>query len=270
MFRQHQSVLYFGAGALALGALILAAPPAAQADTVLQYSTVGAFDAAVGPTTTQDFTFAPECFYLTGPLSSAGGACTSVPYAGYALPAGSIQPGVTYSVPAAAYSTAFGIVGGGVLGGLNALGGFVDAAHPVGSVPLTVTFNGPVSGFALGEYVIDDATSLTVTLHFVGGGSMVETEAVSYTVPLSAPLFFGFQSSAQDISSVQIASNGTYADFTLASFAFSAEAAPQTPEPTSVLLVGTAMLGLLAFRRRLARQEMLAIHKTKENQSCFE
>lgn len=215
-----------------------------HAGTITTFSTLAGFDAAVGATTTETFDVAPECIFLTGALSSSGVSCSG----GGSVAPGDIQAGVSFSVPSAGYSESFAIDSGGVLGSNHILDSDL-LPHSVapGSTPLTATFSSPVTGVGFDEFNIDGATTLTAILNFTGGGSATENE----TLTGAFTQFFGFQSSARDISSIVIDTNGTHYEFAVDNFAFTTSA---VPEPKSLLLLAAALafLGYHSRRRRAA------------------
>ena len=235
---------------ISLGALALAISIASgYAGTITTYANVGAFDTAVGAVSIDTFNL-NNCFYLTGALSSTSSfSCSSVG----SIASGSVQPGVTYSVPNAAYSTAFAIDSG-----LSFSSGFLDANISsanlsAGSAPLTVTFSSPVSAVAWDELNGDlTGYNVSILLNFVGGGSASESGSIAAEGNSAADAFFGFQSSAADISSVVIDTNSAHAEFEVDNFTIPLTSNASVPEPGQFLpMIGVlTALALIRYRSK--------------------
>ena len=206
----------------------------AQAGTITTFSNLGAFNAAVGGgQTVEDFTDTTHIPISTGVLNSA----TNLP--GIGITPGTIQPGVTYSVP----------VGAGFFFNIDAGGGFPTPFLDTitGAGPLTVTFDSSTGAFGFLTSVLMGST-LNITINFVTGPSFVS--ALPIGGDISTLQFFGFQSSGVDITSALIGTSGTGITWAVDDFRFSAEPGPAVPEPGTMVLIGSGLLGLAARRRR--------------------
>lgn len=227
----------------ALLATVIVTSTIAMAGTVTEYTDRTAFNTAVGPVTLEDFTSTDHFPITTGVLNSS----TNLP--GIGITPGLIQPGVTYTSPVTGTSNDFNIDAGG-----GYVGGFLDSLIGDGAStrPLTATFNGPVGAFGFDTNQLGGASE-SIVINFSGGGSYSTT-----LNPGSGLTFFGFQSSAQDITSFVLQYNDpTQFGFAMDNFAFTPNGAggggSEVPEPTSVLLVGGGLVGLAALRRKFGR-----------------
>jgi hypothetical protein len=223
-----------------LTCLCLLVAPLAHAQ-ITTFSDRPTFDAAVGPTTLETFTNTFHFPISSGVLNSLTNDATA---SGPPILPGDIQPGVTYSTP----------VGSGnffnIDAGANFTGGFLDTV--TGNGPLTITFDSPVRAFGFDTNALV-GSSMTVTIN--GGTPFANTLPVAPTFNMQ---FFGFESGAQDITSVTLFSPGSVS-FAIDNFVFPAGGTPPppVPEPGSVaLLIGMGLsgAGFLARRRRNARQ----------------
>jgi hypothetical protein len=221
----------------ALAALLSARPATAQ---LTVFTSKAAFDAAVGPTTTETFTNTSHFPLATGVLNSST--------VGAGLVAGDIRPGATYSSLPVGPGSFFNIDAGGVYSG-----GFLDGIGQNPNAPLVVTFDTPASAFG---FVTNDfmGSSFSLTANLVGGGSYANV----FSGLGGALQFFGFRSASAGITSVSIlGDNASGFRFALDDFQFNA--APTTPttttpEPLSVTLVAGGLLGIGGVaRRRRAR-----------------
>lgn len=217
-----------------LVAMIVALASASTGQATTIYTNVTAFDAAVGPTTFENFTDTTHFPISTGVLNSF----TNLPEIG--ITPGTILPGVTYSTA----------IGTGhffnIDSGLTFTGGFLDTV--TGNAPLTVTFVSPESAFG---YVTNGfgGTLQTVVINFSHGPSQTFTYTEGENFNLG---FIGFQSSSANITGFTLeganAFDSNHAEtFAIDNFQFGAGPVP-TPEPPTPLLLGAGLLGLALLR----------------------
>jgi hypothetical protein len=152
---------------------------------------------------------------------------------------GRVQPGVTYSTPVASgnffnLDANSGFDGAFLDGGLGAMG----------RNPLTVSFAGPVLGFGFDTNRLM-GTTFQVTIHFQLGDRFTGVSSIPES---SSTVFFGFQSSTQDIVSVRIVGRGGSFDFAVDNF--SVAAGPAVPEPAEAYLTALALVALAVWRSR--------------------
>jgi hypothetical protein len=223
-----------------LASVVLAA--SAEAGPITPYSNRGAFNTAVGANTTDDFGPSFAFPISTGVLNSTTNLVTSS--GGPILP-GRVQPGVSYSTPIGT-GNFFNIDGGG-----GFVGGFLDGG--IGNFsPLTVSFASPIAAFGFDTNDLM-GQSFDITFNFSAGAPTLQ----NYAVPGTS--FFGFQSTAADISSVRIVGTGNQS-FTFALDNFSVGGSPggtpppSVPEPASLVLFGTGLVGLVGVARRRLRK----------------
>ncbi len=196
------------------------------------YTNQAIFLAALGPVTVEDF--GPCCAF---PLGSTLNSQSSYP--GQGISPGYIKPGVTYSV-----------AGGPLLidGGGGFTGGFLDGLPSYGTQgPLMVTFNGTVSGFGfLYNYL---SGTNTITVNTTAGSHTFTAASNNYL-----PDFIGWTSTSANITDAVIAGNDPTFNFAIDDFTFDAVQPSSTvPEPASVALLATSLLGVAGFARRRRR-----------------
>ena len=215
--------------AVTLG-LALISTGSAEAGSVTTFTDRAAFNASIGPTTTDTFgdTFAFPI--ATGTLDSS---TNLVPVNGDPILPGRVQSGVTYSTP----------VGDGNSFNIDANGGFSGAfldggLGATGQNPLTVSFAAPVLGFGFDTNRLM-GTTFRVTIDFQSGTTFTNVNSIPQS---SSTVFFGFQSSAADIVRVQIVGRGGTFDFAVDDFAVASGAG--VPEPSAASLIALALLAL--------------------------
>lgn len=158
-------------------------------------------------------------------------------------------PGVTYSTPVPAHvimtidycpSCGFDGVYLDVIGFNN-----------VASGPLAATFDAPVGAFAFDTDNLGGGEEF-VTINFASDPEYSTTFEVTSLAPTQ---FFGFQSDAQDITSVVVGytnvSGGVNYGFAVDNFTFSDTAS--APEPASLVLFGSALLSSGMITRGIRR-----------------
>jgi hypothetical protein len=140
-----------------IGIALFSFPGASQASSITAFTDRPTFDTAVGATTTE--TFGPsQCFPLTAPLNNGSSyGC---------LPAGTIQPGATYSAPVVP-GLSFNIDTGP-----SFPTPFLDSLLlGRGSAPLTVTFDTAAAALGFDTNSILMGSSFTILFNFVSGSS---------------------------------------------------------------------------------------------------
>jgi hypothetical protein len=223
---KHASLVAIVVGTIAAGS--------ASADTITVYNDRASFEAAaLTPLTVEDFTDTSHFPISTGVLNSH----TNLPDIG--IFPGDIEAGVTYSTPIGS-GNFFNIDAGG-----GYTGGFLDGFEP-SEREVTVDFhhddpnsarNVYAFGFDIGSL---GASDFDVFINFSNGSQQHFNYAYPDTVS-----FFGFQSDAQDISSVVVGNNGGFFGFDFDNFTYDT-----VPAPGSAAVL--ALSGLLAARRRRA------------------
>ena len=224
---------------------LLSSLTAAHAGTVTVFSDRAAFESGFNSVTTEDF----GPYYGSG-LTITSGVLNASTYATngtFTVNPGDIVAGVTFSTaPGALYS--FNLDSNYFFSGA-----LLSSLRSTGTRDLTVSFDSPQAGFGFDTSFL--MRSFDVTINFVSGPS----QTFSYAFPLPAalaeyyPTFFGWESSAADITSVIIGSNltGTSGlNFALDNFAFSAAATTPVPAALPLFATGLAGFGWLARRRR--------------------
>ncbi len=204
----------------------------AWAGTISTYNDRSAFESAAGTVTVEDFTSTFHFPITIGSLNSQ----TNLPDIG--ITPGLIQAGVTYSaaVPNSG-ANYFNIDAGGGFSG-----GFLDTLNV--PRPITVTFDQPNAAFGFDTNSL--AGSLTVTIFFADLSS-----TTFFTPAIDQMSFFGYQSSAADITSAVISGNSDTFGAAFDNFTFT-NGVTNTPEPNTLLLLAPA-LGVLAVIRKRQR-----------------
>ena len=212
---------------LALGPVV-----SAYGGVITFHADLATFNAAIGatPAIIEDFTPDSHFPISTGILNSS----TNLP--GIGIVPGTIKPGVTYSTPVGP-GFFFNIDRGG-----GFPGGFLDTIAG-GNQVLTVTFDTPQQFFGF-----DASSTLTplmnLTINFPADPSLLFP-----VVPTSTNDFFGFVSSASDITSLTLSGPHPNFSFALDNFRFGGTASQSVPEPGSLALLGIA-LGAFGLSRR--------------------
>jgi len=219
-------------GLFALGLICLGTAPA-RAGSISKFFDRASFNAAVGPATVEPFPAKTVIGIGSGILNEFTNESGVV---GSIVP-GDIQPGVTYSTPV---TSSFFL---NIDEGLGFTGGFLDSANNEPDQPLSVSFNAATGAFAFDTNTNVMGPSFDLQINFSSGGPFVQNVALNTSVPISTLQFFGFESDAVDITSVQIEGTGAGFNFGVDNFTFAA-----VPEPPVSTL---ALLGLvsLAWRR---------------------
>lgn len=212
--------------------LAVAFAPSAWANPVTVNTDRTSFNASLSSGYTVD-DFGPVYHFpiSTGVLNST----TAIP--GIIVP-GTVHAGVTYSTPIGT-GNFFNIDQGG-----GFVGGFLDSGG--NGFRLTATFDRAVSAFGF------DTNALTPDLKVVVHFNDSTTQAFSSTVTSWNPTFFGFSSTASDITSVVIGSTQDYRSFAVDNFTYSHATVAAVPEPQTYALV-LAALGALGFSARRRR-----------------
>jgi hypothetical protein len=119
-------------------------------------------------------------------------------------------------------------------------GGFLDGYNPSDRV-VTIDFDSPVSAFGFDKNSLN-AGGFDVTIQFLSGSDQVFTNATPGSLS-----FFGWQSSATDITSVVVENNAGFFAFDFDNFTFGGST-NVVPEPTTLAIFGT--ICLIGCRRR--------------------
>ena len=177
---------------------LLSSLTVAHAGTVTEFSDRAAFESGFNSVTTEDF---GDYGSSTSTLTIASGvlnASTSASNGIVTVNPGDFVAGVTFSTP----------VGTGAFFNLDRnyffSGMILSSLRSTGTRDLTVSFDTPQAGFGLDTSYL--MRSFDVTINFASGPS----QTFSYAFPTPAtydeyiPTFFGWESSAADITSVVI------------------------------------------------------------------
>ncbi|MDX2192378.1 MAG: PEP-CTERM sorting domain-containing protein [Gemmatimonadales bacterium] len=226
---RHVALLLLGTG------LVISAQPAVAQVTV--WNDRPAFTASAGPVTLE--TFGDRAiFALPSSINANTNACGTLTPGDCVTP-GYLQPGITYSLPN----------GGPLLidagGGFS--GAFLDAATPVyGSIPpLRLALWGSASFIGFDTNILA-GTPLNVTVFFTGG-SWSQEFAIANALDMQ---FLGFSRAAGDITAIELESRNPAFFFAAVDNVTFNGGQTVVPEPSTVVLVGAGLLGLVASRRR--------------------
>jgi PEP-CTERM motif len=206
----------------------------AHAGAITSFTALPTFNAAIGAATVTVENFTPTTHFpiSTGILNSS----TNLP--GIGIVPGTIQPGVTYSTPVGNGSF-FNIDGSG-----GFTGGFLDTVTG-GNRVLTITFDSPATFFGFDTNTL--VSSMGMAINFASGPAFLAT----ITPTSGTPSFFGFVSTATDITSLTLSGPGTFS-FALDNFRFGegSGVAASVPVPGTLLLLGAGLAALFGSRRR--------------------
>ena len=236
---------------VALG--VLSSLTAAHAGTVTAFSDRATFEAGFNSVTTEDF----GPYYGSG-LTITSGVLNTSTYATngtFTVNPGDIVAGVTFSTtPGGLYT--FNLDSNYFFSGaiLSSVRG--TSTNFYGNRNLTVSFDTPQAGFGFDTSIL--MRSFDVTINFASGPSQTFSYAFS-TNPVVIdeyyPTFFGWESSAADITSVIIGSNlsGTSGNnFVLDNFSFADSVATPLPTALPLFVSGLGAFGFLGWRRKKA------------------
>jgi hypothetical protein len=236
-------------------ALVIAAPT--WADTVTYY---GGFEDMPGAGS--DYDYNDVVFSISGSnlmLNQSGGVWSNEPALGTTRPPfwnNASQDGPKFNIGYCIYGS--GACGSGLdktasyLAATTPTGGPVDSVYfsVTGDVSSTVSFHVADDTDVLGWYLLGD---LTPTIHYLNS----ETETGTFTFnPGGSFVLVGTNANTQQsfYSDVGSAPGGTNDPFG-SHFAFFGNASdPSVPEPGSMVLMGTALLGVSLLLRRRNRQ----------------
>lgn len=105
--------------------------------------------------------------------------------------------------------------------------------------PLNIVFSSPVTGF-----------SLLLTNNIAGTFSISDNLGATSTLNLGANASQTFTLPGSGITSVTVAETGSVYDFAIDNINFSAVTGTVTPEPSSLILIGTGAVASLGLGRR--------------------
>jgi len=241
---------------LLLGLTLLIAAPT-WADTVTYY---GGFEDMPGAGS--DYDYNDLVFSISGSnlmLNQSGGVWSNKPALGTTRPPfwnNESQDGAQHNIGYCMYGT--GACGSGVdktatyLG--TPTGGPVDSVYfsVTGDVSSTISFHVAADTDWLGWYLLGD---LTPTIHYLNGGGGGETGTYTFNPGGSFVLVGTNANTAQSFYSDVGSAPGGADDPFGSHFAFFGNAPdPSVPEPGSMVLMGTALLGVSLLLRRRNRQ----------------
>ena len=239
-----------------VGVLVLwwACPVAVHCAPITIFTQRTAFDAAVGPTSLEDFTVDGPGVILTGPLN----ATSSYParFGFEPLLPGDIVPGVTFTSPGASDPVAsiddvkFALTFGSVLDLDHTFLATMNRAGP--RQPITVEFSPAVAAFGFDADEQTTGQNLTAEVVFTTGAST--TLALENPNSIGTRSFFGFRSDDADIARVTFVGTADAYDigFGFDNFAFTSAdlVPPAIPLPPAVLMAPVAVGCGVFWRRR--------------------
>lgn len=215
----------------------------AHSSSITIFTDKNVFNDAVGviPVTIETFTDTHHFPISTGILNSS----TNLPEIG--IYPGDIQPGVTYSTTIGT-GNFFNIdAGGGFEGGLLD-GEFGGNPNRV----LTITFDNEISAFGFDTNLLM-WPGFDITIHFAEAPDYFQN--IGGIERIFDLQFFGFKSDETDITSVIIDGNRTdLFAFALDNFVFTNDADIAIPEPSTLLLLGSGLIGLGVFRKKFRKK----------------
>jgi hypothetical protein len=255
-FRPEDPAAQFGVSTMRVISLValgvLASFTAAHAGTVTEFADRATFEAGFNSVSTEDF---GDYGSSTSTLTIASGvlnASTSATNGIVTVNPGDFVAGVTFSTPvgtAAFFNLDRNYFFSGMI--LSSLRGTSTSYY--GTRDLTVSFDAPQAGFGFDTSIL--MRSFDVTINFASGPS----QTFSYAFPTPAvyaeyiPTFFGWESSAADITSVVIGSNLSSTsglNFLVDNFSFAAATATPVPAALPLFASGLGAFGFLGWFRK--------------------
>jgi hypothetical protein len=118
--------------------------------------------------------------------------------------------------------------------------------------PITIIFNTPVSG-AGAQIQADDYGDFTATLNVYGAGGLLESYSLAGTSNGNndgSAIFLGVLDGTADITEIQYSVSTGGDDFAINELGLVTGGASPVPEPCTVILLGSGLAGLAAFRKK--------------------